>query len=177
MSIALYNNIVKVVAYVVSEVAGVVVEVFLTSVSRGVIDSAEKAVVVIVVSVLDKKKIAVFNLVGPVLSFNFVVVTLFSEAVVFEADGCKFKVKVDSLPFIIVLVLAVEVINAHVALVILKFVVLMFNSFPVLPVTVVKADESTVVVTVDSLDAVFVHVLGFLVVLIDFCSWSFHCRL
>lgn len=55
MSIALYNNIVKVVAYVVSEVAGVVVEVFLTSVSRGVIDSAEKAVVVIVVSVLDKK--------------------------------------------------------------------------------------------------------------------------
>lgn len=56
MSIALYNNIAKVVAYVVSEVAGVVVEVFLTSVSRGVIDSAEKAVVVIVVSVLDKKK-------------------------------------------------------------------------------------------------------------------------
>lgn len=52
MSIALYNNIAKVVAYVVSEVAGVVV--FLTSVSRGVIDSAEKAVVVIVVSVLDK---------------------------------------------------------------------------------------------------------------------------
>lgn len=56
MSIALYNNIAKVVAYVVSEVAGVVVGVFLTSVSRGVIDSAEKAVVVIVVSVLDKKK-------------------------------------------------------------------------------------------------------------------------
>lgn len=59
MSIALYNNIAKVVAYVVSEVAGVVVEVFLTSVSRDVtdcIDSAEKAVVVIVVSVLDKKK-------------------------------------------------------------------------------------------------------------------------
>lgn len=124
MSIALYNNIAKIVAYVVSEVAGVVVEVFLTSVSRCVTDSAEKAVVVIVVSVLDFKKIAVFNLVGPVLSSNFVVVTLFSEAVVFEADGYKFKVTVDLLPLIIVLVLAVEVINAHVALVILKFVVL-----------------------------------------------------
>lgn len=56
MSIALYNNIAKVVAYVVSEVAGVLVEVFLTSVSRGVTDCAVKAEVVIVVSVLDKKK-------------------------------------------------------------------------------------------------------------------------
>lgn len=132
MSIALYNNIVKVVAYVVSEVAGVVVKVFLTSVSRCVTDSAEKAVVVIVVSVLDKK-IAVFNLVGPVLSFNFVVVTLFSEAVVFEADGYKFKGTVDGLPLIIVLVLAVEVINAHVALVILKFVVLISIHSPYCP--------------------------------------------
>lgn len=133
MSIALYNNIAKVVAYVVSEVAGVVVKLFLTSVSRCVTDSAEKAVVVIVVSVLDFKKIAVFNLVGPVLSFNFVVVTLFSEAVVFEADGYKFKGTVDGLPLIIVLVLAVEVINAHVALVILKFVVLISIHSPYCP--------------------------------------------
>lgn len=60
------------------------------------------------------------------------------------------------------LVLTVEVINAHVALVILKFVVLKFLSFPVLPVTV-KADRSTVVVTVDALPLDAVFVLGFLI--------------
>lgn len=54
MSIALYTNIAIVVAYVFAEVAGVVIELFVTSVSKGVTDSAEKAGVVIVVRVLDE---------------------------------------------------------------------------------------------------------------------------
>lgn len=70
MSIALYTNIAIVVAYVFAEVAGVVIEVFVTSVSKGVTDdSAEKAGVVIVDSVLDET-LAVFNLFGPVLSIK-----------------------------------------------------------------------------------------------------------
>lgn len=69
MSIALYTKIAIVVAYVFAEVAGVVIELFVTSVSKGVTDSAEKAGVVIVVSVLDET-LAVFNLVGPVLSIK-----------------------------------------------------------------------------------------------------------
>lgn len=93
MSIALYTNIVIVVAYVFAEVAGVVIELFVTSVSKGVTDSAEKAGVVIVVSVL-AETLAVFNLVGPVLSIK----VPYFEAVVFEADGYTFKVTVDGLP-------------------------------------------------------------------------------
>lgn len=93
MSIALYTNIAIVVAYVFAEVAGVVIELFVTSVSKGVTDSAEKAEVVIVVSVLDET-LAVFNLIGPVLSIK----VPYFEAVVFEADGYTFKVTVDGLP-------------------------------------------------------------------------------
>lgn len=99
MSIALYNNIAIVVAYVFDEVARVVIKVFVTSVSGDVTVSAVKVEVVIDVIVADETYV-VFNIVG---------------------------------------------------LVILKSVVPMFNSFPVLPATVVKADGSAGVETVDAL--------------------------
>lgn len=127
MSIALYNNIAIVVAYVVCEVAGVVMEVFGTS--GDVTDCAVKAEVVIDVTVADET-LVVFNIVGLVL--------IFVISVVFEA---------------------VEVIDAQFKLVILKSVVLMFNLFPVLSVTV-----STGVETVDALPLDAVLVLSFLVV-------------
>lgn len=99
MSIALYNNIAIVVAYVVDEVARVVIKVFVTSVSGDVTDSAVKVEAVIDVIVADET-LVVSNIVG---------------------------------------------------LVILESVVPMFNSFPELPVTVVKADGSAGVETVDAL--------------------------
>lgn len=132
MSIALYNNIAIVDAYVVCEVAGVVMEVFGTSVSGDVTDCAVKAEVVIDVTVADET-LVVFNIVG----------LIFVISVVFEA---------------------VEVIDAQFKLVVLKSVVLMFNLSPVLSVTVVKADVSTGVETVDALPLDAVLVLSFLVV-------------
>lgn len=118
MSVALYNDIAIVVAYVVvDEFAGIVDEVFVTSFSRDASDSPGNAEVFVVVNVWDEIS-AVFNL----------------------------------------FVLAVVVIRA--VEVILKSVML----FPVLPVNVVKEDDSTCVETVEFLPLDAVLVPGFLVV-------------
>lgn len=116
MSIALYNDIDIVVAYVVGEFAGIVKKVFETSSSRDATDSPRNAVY-IVVNVWDEISAV----------FNFVVLA-------------------------VVVIRAVEVI--------LKSVLL----FPVLPVNVVKEDDSTCVETVEFLPLDDVLVSGFLVV-------------
>lgn len=118
MSVALYNDIAIVVAYVVvDEFAGIVEEVFVTSLSRDASDSHENAVVFIVVNVWDEISAI----------FNFIVLA-------------------------VVVIRAVEVL--------LKSVIL----FPVLPVNVVKEDDSTCVETVEFLPLDDVLVSGFLVV-------------
>lgn len=118
MSVALYNDIAIVVAYVVvDEFAGIVDEVFVTSFSRDASDSPGNAEVFVVVNVWDEISAV----------FNFVVLA-------------------------VVVIRAVEVI--------LKSVML----FPVLPVNVVKEDDSTCVETVEFLPLDAVLVPGFLVV-------------
>lgn len=117
MSVALYNDIAIVVAYVVvDEFAGIVDEVFVTSFSKDASDSPGNAEVFVVVTVWDEISAV----------FNFVVLA-------------------------VVVIRAVEVI--------LKSVML----FPVLPVNVVKEDDSTCAETVESLPLDDVLVPGFVV--------------
>lgn len=98
-------------------------------------------------------------------SFLPLAVSLVSVSVV-EAGGYTVDVSVGTFPLDVVLVLSVIVfrpVNVDETLVILNLVMLIFNSFPELSLAVVNPDESTIVVSVNSLpDGMLV--LGFLVV-------------
>lgn len=144
------------------------VDVSMTLVSRAGTESVVVPLESIDANIVDETLLEL-NFVGlAALVFNsFFIVSVVSVSVI-EAGGYT----VGALPLDVVLVLVgiifrpVKFKDANAVdekLVILNFVVFIFNSFPELSLAVVNPDGSTIVVTVDALPDV-VLVLGFLVV-------------